>query len=255
MNRATDDFRAGRIEQSVAGFDRVAKLSPADAPYLWQRGIAQYYAGRFADCRDMFVSHRTVNPDDVENAAWHFLCAARAESVDAARKNILPVGPDARIPMREVYQMFLGRLTPAQVLSAAGSDTSAQFFARLYVGPLSRGHRRCHPRARTHCHRRRAPLRRGRRLHARRRQSPYDAQQIGSDCMRRLMILVFRDTRDRQCCCATESCRYRDAERAGTGRLTVLTTSASAPSRSPTRIVPTSSTPKRAGRPRGTTVR
>ena len=134
MNRATDDFRAGRIEQSVAGFDRVAKLSPADAPYLWQRGIALYYAGRFADCRDMFGSHRTVNPDDVENAAWHFLCAARAESAAAARKQILPVGPDARMPMHEVYQMYLGRLTPAQVLSAAGNDASAQFFARLYVG-------------------------------------------------------------------------------------------------------------------------
>ena len=134
LNRASDDFRAGRIEQSVAGFDHVAKLSPADAPYLWQRGIALYYAGRFADCRDMFVSHRTVNPDDVENAAWHFLCAARAESVAAARKQILPVGPDARVPMREVYQMFLGRLTAAQVLAAAGGDASAQFFARLYVG-------------------------------------------------------------------------------------------------------------------------
>jgi lipoprotein NlpI len=134
LNRAAEDFRAGRIEQSVAGFDRVARMSPADAPYLWQRGIALYYAGRFADCRDMFVSHRTVNPDDVENAAWHFLCAARAESVDAARKKILPVGPDARIPMREVYQMFLGRLTPVQVLVAAGNDPSAEFFARLYVG-------------------------------------------------------------------------------------------------------------------------
>ncbi len=134
LNRAIEDFRAGRIEQSVAGFDRVAKLSPADAPYLWQRGIALYYAGRFADCRDMFASHRTVNPDDVENAAWHFLCAARAESAAAARRQILPVGSDARIPMREVYQMYLGRLTPAQVLSAAGSDGSAQFFARLYVG-------------------------------------------------------------------------------------------------------------------------
>jgi lipoprotein NlpI len=134
MNRAVDDFRAGRVEPSVAGFDRLAKLSPGDAPYLWQRGIALYYAGRFDDCRDMFVSHRTVNPDDVENAAWHFLCVAGAASPAAARKQILPVGPDARVPMREVYQMFLGRLTAAQVLTAAGTDASAQFFARLYVG-------------------------------------------------------------------------------------------------------------------------
>ena len=134
LTRAVDDFRAGRIEQSLAGFDRVAAMSPADAPYLWQRGIAQYYAGQFRECRDMFISHRTVNPDDVENAAWHFLCVARAESPEAARQQILPVGPDARVPMREVYQMFQGRMTQAQVMKAAGTAPSAQFFARLYVG-------------------------------------------------------------------------------------------------------------------------
>lgn len=134
MTRASDDFRAGRVTDALRGFDRVAALSPADAPYLWQRGIAQYYAGQFRECRDMFVSHRTVNPDDVENAVWHFLCVARAESPDAARKQMLPVGPDARVPMREVYQMFQGRMSEAQVMRAAGNDPTAQFFARLYVG-------------------------------------------------------------------------------------------------------------------------
>jgi lipoprotein NlpI len=134
MDRAVADFRAGRVEQSLEGFDRVARLSPADAPYLWQRGIAQYYAGKFRECRDMFVSHRTVNPDDVENAAWHFLCVARAESPEAARKQMLPVGPDARLPMREVYRMFKGEMTQAQVMKAAGSDPAGQFFARLYIG-------------------------------------------------------------------------------------------------------------------------
>lgn len=134
LDRAIDDFRAGRIEQSLAGFDRVALLAPDEAPYLWQRGITQYYAGKFRECRDMFISHRTVNPDDVENAAWHFLCVARAESPEAARQQLLPVGPDARVPMREVYQLFQGRLTQAQVMKAAGADPSAQFFARLYIG-------------------------------------------------------------------------------------------------------------------------
>lgn len=134
MAKAVDDFRAGRVEQSAAGFDQLAKLIPDQAPGLWQRGIAQYYAGRFRDCRDMFISHRTVNPADVENAAWHFLCVARAESPAAARQQILPVGADARVPMREVYQMFQGRATPVQVLAAAGSDPSAQFFGQLYIG-------------------------------------------------------------------------------------------------------------------------
>jgi len=134
MAKAADDFRAGRVEQSAAGFDQLARLIPGQAPELWQRGIAQFYAGRFRDCRDLFISHRTVNPDDVENAAWHFLCVARAESPAAARQQMLPVGPDARVPMREVYQMFQGRATPAQVMAAAGADLSEQFFGRLYVG-------------------------------------------------------------------------------------------------------------------------
>ena len=93
-----------------------------------------YYAGRYDDCRRQFESHRTVNPDDVENAAWHFLCVARGESPAKARAALLPVGPDTRVPMREVYQMFRGTLTPEQVLAAAGSQPAALFYAHLYVG-------------------------------------------------------------------------------------------------------------------------
>jgi lipoprotein NlpI len=77
--------------------------------------------------------HRTVNPDDVENAAWHFLCVARAESPVRARAALLPVGPDTRVPMRQVYEMFRGTLTPESVLEA-GTQLQGQFFARLYVG-------------------------------------------------------------------------------------------------------------------------
>lgn len=132
--RAADDFRAGRIDAAIKGFDRAALLSPKDAPFLWQRGIAQYYGGQFRECARMFATHRTVNPDDVENAAWHFLCVARAESPEAARRQLLPVGPDTRAPMREIYAMFQGRATPAQVLKAAGASVRAQFYARLYNG-------------------------------------------------------------------------------------------------------------------------
>jgi lipoprotein NlpI len=134
FDRAIEDFRAGRVEESANGFDALAKMSPGSAPELWQRGIAQYLAGRFRECRAQFESHRTVNPNDVENAAWHFLCVSRAESPDKARAVLLPVGPDARMPMRQIYEMFRGRLMPNAVLAAAGADASAQFFAELYVG-------------------------------------------------------------------------------------------------------------------------
>jgi lipoprotein NlpI len=134
MERAAEDFRAGRFSVAVRGFDRAALLAPAEAPFMWQRGIAQYYAGQFRECARMFASHRTVNPDDVENAAWHFLCVARSESPEAARRQLLPVGPDSRAPMREIYQMYQGRATPAAVLKAAGTGVRAQFYARLYSG-------------------------------------------------------------------------------------------------------------------------
>jgi lipoprotein NlpI len=134
FDRAIEDFRAGRVVESVAGFDRLVKMTPAVEPDLWQRGIAQYLAGRFRDCRAQFEAHRTVNPNDVENAAWHFLCVARAESPDTARAALLPVGPDGRVPMTQIYEMFRGRLMPDAVLAAAGADTTARFFAQLYVG-------------------------------------------------------------------------------------------------------------------------
>ena len=134
LTRAVDDFDNGRFSASATAFDSLAKAVPDQAPYLWQRGIALYYAGRFDDCRRQFESHRAVNPNDVENAAWHFLCVARAESPAKARAALLPVGPDARVPMLEVYQMFRGTRTPEQVLSAAGTAADGQFFGHLYLG-------------------------------------------------------------------------------------------------------------------------
>jgi len=134
LNRAVAEFESGRFAESAASFDSLAKAVPERAPYLWQRGIALYYAGRYDDCRRQFESHRGVNPDDVENAAWHFLCVARAESPAKAKAALLPVGPDARVPMREVYQLFRGSLAPEQVLSAAGIEPDAQFFGHLYLG-------------------------------------------------------------------------------------------------------------------------
>ena len=134
FNRAVAEFEQGRFVASAAAFDELAAMMPDRAPQLWQRGIALYYSGRYTDCRRQFESHRTVNPDDVENAAWHFLCVAREQNPLAARAALLPVGPDSRVPMRQVYQMFRGDLTPDEVMKVAGSGREGQFYGNLYVG-------------------------------------------------------------------------------------------------------------------------
>ena len=139
LDRAMNDFAAGRLAEAASGFDEVAALVPGAAPQLWQRGIALYYVGRYQDCREQFESHRLVNPNDVENAAWHFLCVARADSPAAALAALLPVGPDSRAPMREIYEMFRAERPPADVIAAGEraaerGRSSGLFYAHLYVG-------------------------------------------------------------------------------------------------------------------------
>lgn len=123
---------------SAREFDRLVALEPASEPQLWQRGLALYYADRFADGRRQFERHRLVNPDDVENVTWHFACVAREKGAEAARAAILPVGTDRRVPMREILALFAGRGGADEVLAAAsaGSEDSRRdqlFYAHLYL--------------------------------------------------------------------------------------------------------------------------
>ena len=55
----------------------------------------------------------------MENAAWHFLCAARESGVTNARAAMLTVGPDGRIPMKEVYALYRGKGSVEEVLAEA----------------------------------------------------------------------------------------------------------------------------------------
>jgi lipoprotein NlpI len=134
LDQAVGDLEKGRIDEAVAGFDKLVTLVPGVEPQLWQREIALYFAGRYNECRAQSESHRSVNPNDVENAAWHFLCVARGESPDKAKAALLPVGRDGRVPMREIHEMFRGVLPPEDVLKAAGDSARARFYAHLYMG-------------------------------------------------------------------------------------------------------------------------
>ena len=132
-------LRLGRIADSLDDFERAVALDSRHGPYLWQRGIALYYAGRFEECARQFEAHRSVNPADVENAAWHFACVARDRGIGPARGALLPVGDDARVPMSEVYELFASRADRSAVLAAADAAAphlraSARFYAHLYLG-------------------------------------------------------------------------------------------------------------------------
>ncbi len=143
LDQGVAELRAGRVEAAVAALDRVAELDPPSMPYLWQRGIAQYLAGQYREGRAQFEAHRRVNPRDVENATWHFICVAAVDGFEAARKGILPAPGDRRVPMREIHALYAGTGDRAAVEAAvdalpAGSAgrRSARFYADLYLGLL-----------------------------------------------------------------------------------------------------------------------
>lgn len=130
---------AGKPAESARDFDALVAARPELEPQLWQRGLALYYAGRFADGRRQFEVHRGANPADVENVTWHFACVARQENPAAARKALLPVGEDERVPMREILALYEGKGTAAEVLAAAeagpeGARRNQLCYAHLYLG-------------------------------------------------------------------------------------------------------------------------
>ncbi len=141
QNHGAENFKLGKITESIADFDHFIGLKPSAAPYNWQRGISYYYAERFEDGRKQFELHQTVNPNDVENAVWHFLCVARSAGIEKARASLIPIHDDGRVPMMEVHALFAGKIKPEDVLKAAQAGQPSEselqrrlFYAHLYLG-------------------------------------------------------------------------------------------------------------------------
>ena len=139
--RGRELLRIGKIEASVADLDQYVKLEPKSESRQWERGIAYYYAGKFAEGAKQFEIYQTYHDQDVENSVWRYLCATKINGVEKARANMLPIEHDSRIPMMEVFDLFRGKKTPDDVFTAAKAGTPNPatlemrlFYANLYVG-------------------------------------------------------------------------------------------------------------------------
>ena len=143
-----EQFRQGRVKESLGLFNQAIEIDARVAPYLWQRGLSQYCLGDYAGGKKQFEIHREVNPNDVENAAWHYLCVVKLDGPNAARQSLMPIKIDfdRRTPMKEIYQCLAGNATENDVLRAADqADTPlARMYAHLYLGLMNdvRGNRR-----------------------------------------------------------------------------------------------------------------
>ncbi len=133
-------LRAAKFALAARLFDRYLETNKEDLPALWQRGIALYFSGEYREAARQFEEHRTVNPNDVENAAWHFLCVAKAESPAEAKKQLLPAPGDPRPPMEEVLEMLKtgNRKLVIDKVESFPADSKqrqyAQFYGDFYLG-------------------------------------------------------------------------------------------------------------------------
>jgi lipoprotein NlpI len=119
QERGVAHFQLGKVKESAADFDEYVKQKPERANGHWQRGISLYYAGRFEDGKKQFEGYEKVDTNDVENAIWHFLCNAQLVGIPKAREQMLKIGNDRRVPMRQIYELYRGRCKPEDVMAAA----------------------------------------------------------------------------------------------------------------------------------------
>ena len=133
-------LRCGRFKEAVKWFDRYLELAPESLPGLWQRGIALYFVRDYKRGAAQFEEHRKVNPHDVENAAWHFLCVAKLDSIDKARRMVLPAPNDPRLPMEEVLAMLNSgdsdsvRKRMEALPAGSAARRQADFYGNFYLG-------------------------------------------------------------------------------------------------------------------------
>ena len=133
QRRGVLHFKDGNIKASIADFDAYIEREPKAKISHWQRGISYYYAGQFDDGRKQFEGYQDYDSNDVENAVWRFMCMARKDGIEKARKAILKIGDDRRVPMRQVYDLYKGDLKVEDVMKAAKANNEL-FYAHLYVG-------------------------------------------------------------------------------------------------------------------------
>lgn len=129
----------GHFKESVADYERMIVLDPAqDAPH-WRLGIAYYFNGQFAKSARQFEKYHEYDGRDRENGIWKFLAQAKADGLEKARAEMLAYTRFDREPFPSLYAMFAGKKSTDAVLAEIVSkglenDVNVSFFGNYYAG-------------------------------------------------------------------------------------------------------------------------
>lgn len=128
------------FQQAEHDYRAMVRLKPELDASHWRLGIALYFANHPQDAAAQFDRYHAFDNVDRENGIWRYLSHRKAFDLEKARKQLLKYEKDDRPPFREVYRLFDGTLTPAEVLSAIpekGSEADREsrlFYSHLYIG-------------------------------------------------------------------------------------------------------------------------
>lgn len=134
-------FFLGEFAGAVEDYSKMVELVPSTDTSHWRRGIAFFYAGRFADAAAQFERYHAFDNVDRENGIWRYLSMYKAHGQERARQELLRYEKDDREPFGDVYRLFSGEISPDQILQrirdAEIPETEREkrrFYAELYIG-------------------------------------------------------------------------------------------------------------------------
>ncbi len=133
-------FKAGLFKESIADFDKVILSDPKQEFDHWQRGISCYYAGEYSKGVRQFELRKEENPDDAENAIWHYVCNVKALGTERAGKAMFLATKDGRAWASAAHDLFRGFRKPEEVLAVSAKDETNEdlkkdnlFHAHFYI--------------------------------------------------------------------------------------------------------------------------
>lgn len=134
-------FFLGQSAEALADYEAMVKRNPQLDAGHWRRGIAYFYAGKFEQAAGQFERYHTFDDVDRENGIWRYLSQFKAYGKQRARQGLLKYKKDDREPFPDVYRLFAGSITGADVLKRIESADVDQrerekrrFYAELYIG-------------------------------------------------------------------------------------------------------------------------
>jgi len=130
-------LESGNFKESVECFDKVKQLNPQSSAFLWTRGIALFFVGKYKEGWNQFQEDMKENGSDYEEIFWRFLCMSMDEEIGfmEAQKQILSPKDkkDTRIPLSQLFDLYQGVGKEDIVLEAAKKSKTSEFYAYLYL--------------------------------------------------------------------------------------------------------------------------